>query len=56
MLSYQSSTAGLFAGLGLGVLFGAPWLVASVWLFLRLPQDGSAAPSLGETALRRLGL
>ena len=46
--------AGAFA---LGVLFASPWLVATAWLWRRVADagDGTAIPSFGETALRRLG-
>jgi hypothetical protein len=57
MLIYQSFTRDLFGALGLGVLLGSPWIVATVWLWSRHQiDDGTATPSLGETALRRLGL
>jgi hypothetical protein len=55
MLIYQSMTHGLLGALGLGVLFGSPWIVATAWFWSRRVDDGTVTPSLGETALRRLG-
>jgi hypothetical protein len=40
----------------LGLLFAAPWIVAIVWFWRKSTDDGYVAPSLGESARRRLGL
>jgi hypothetical protein len=44
----------LLAAVALGLLFGSPWIVASVVLWRRwLRDDDAVAPSLGELARRR---
>ena len=35
------------------LLFAAPWIAGSVWLWLQLPKDGSVPPSMAELALKR---
>jgi hypothetical protein len=43
----------LFSALGLSLLFGSPWLVASIWLWRLRPRDGAVPPSMAELARRR---
>jgi hypothetical protein len=43
----------LFPALGLSLLFGSPWLAASVWLWRLGPRDGAVPPSMAELARRR---
>jgi hypothetical protein len=43
----------LFSALGLALLFGSPWLVASLWLWRFAPRDGAVPPSMAELARRR---
>jgi hypothetical protein len=52
---YQSMTHGLIGGVGLGLLFAAPWIAAAALLWRHRIDDRTAIPSLGEIALRRLG-
>jgi hypothetical protein len=40
-------------GVLLGLLFGSPWLVATVYLWRYLPRDGAERPSLGEQMRNR---
>ena len=55
MLIYQSMMHGVLGALALGVLFASPWIVATALVWRRDVGDGTAIPSFGETALRRLG-
>jgi hypothetical protein len=43
----------LLSALGLGVLFGSPWLVASVLLWRFVPRDGAVPPSMADLARKR---
>jgi hypothetical protein len=54
ILGLMLAFAGLFGALVLTILFGSPWIVASVWLWRRRPRDGEIPPSLGEQLRRRL--
>ena len=57
MLIYQSMMHGVVGAFALGVLFASPWIAATAWLWRReADDDGTVIPSLGQTALRRLGL
>jgi hypothetical protein len=56
MLIYQSVSNALIGAFGLGLLFAAPWIVTTVWLWRERDDDGTAVPSLGETLLRRVDL
>jgi hypothetical protein len=44
----------LFSALVLSLVFGSPWLVASVWLWRLRPRDGALPPSMAELARARL--
>ncbi len=35
------------------IILGSPWIVASIWLWRRLPRDGFVPPSMGELARKR---
>ena len=37
----------------LGLLFGSPWIAASLYLWRLVPRDGAARPSLGEQMRNR---
>jgi hypothetical protein len=38
----------------LPILFGAPWIVAAVWVWRNTPRDDTATPSMAERARQRL--
>jgi len=40
-------------GVLLALLFGSPWLAASVYLWRLLPRDEAVRPSLGEQMRNR---
>jgi len=44
---------GIVTGVLLGLLFGSPWLAASVYLWRYVPRDGAVRPSLGEQMRNR---
>jgi integral membrane sensor domain MASE1 len=41
-------------GISLGLLFGSPWLIASIYYWRRSIRDGATPPSLGEQLRDRL--
>jgi hypothetical protein len=40
-------------GVLLALLFGSPWIVASLYLWRFVPRDGAVRPSLGEQMRNR---
>jgi hypothetical protein len=40
-------------GVLLALLFGSPWIVASLYLWRHVPRDGAVRPSLGEQMRNR---
>ena len=42
------------SGIGLSLLFGAPWLAATVWTWWRAPRVDVVPLSMGERARQRL--
>ena len=50
----MTSTGDLLTGVSLGLLFGGPWLVASLYYWRRVDRDGVTQPSFGEQLRDRL--
>jgi hypothetical protein len=38
----------------LSLLFGAPWLVPTIWIWSRLPRTDDVPPSLANASRQRL--
>ena len=38
----------------LPLVFGSPWIAASVWFWLQRPRDGALPQSMAELARKRL--
>ena len=50
----MTKTESWVTGVSLGLLFGSPWLVASIYYWRRFGRDGGLQPSLGEQLRKRL--
>ena len=44
----------MLSAVGLGLLFGAPWLVGIAWAWSRVRQWDDVPASMAESAMRRL--
>jgi hypothetical protein len=49
-----ANTSSWWVSVTLGLLFGSPWLVASVYYLRKGIRDGAVQPSLGEQMRNRL--